>query len=261
MQAPEPIDDVEFEVGSLDLRPTSQRASRHALGRQWHLILAVITIALAVIAPLASLDSTRAAVTRLLPTPVPTEASALVILTTGNAATDIAPAAWNILRARPLRLPALPPGAACPAAQGQSVHASFGAAIGDGPVYIVGMGTDGVLHAVRPAAGSRGAAAWGYQFSLFIIDPRYQGPVLARGGQIDGGQRLLFNGGLDQLNGFSPKTITLLSQLRLESGPGFGAPWPNFPADLRMVTPGCYAIQVDGATFSEVIIFRVDFGA
>lgn len=258
MQPPVPTDDADFEVGSLDTRP----ARRHVLGRPWHMILAVLTLALAVILPLASLDTTRAAVAGLLPTPVPipTNASTLVILTMGNAKTDIPPTVWNTLRARPVRLPMLPPGAVCPAAQGRAVHASYGPAIGDGPVYIVGMGTDGVLHAVRPAAGSRGAAAWGYQFTLFVIDPNYQGPILARGAQIDGGHPLLFNGGLDQLNGFSPETITLLSQLRLESGPGFGLPWPTFPSDLRMLTPGCYAIQLDGATFSEVIIFRVAFG-
>ncbi len=256
MQPPEPTDDADFEVGSLDTRP----AHRHVLGRRWRMALAVMTIALAMIAPLASLDTTRAAVAGLLPTPTPTSEPSLVILTTGNVETDIAPAVWNALRARPVRLPMLPQGAICPAAKGYTVHASYGPAIGDGPAYVVGMGTDGVLHAAGPAAGSRGAAAWGYQFTLFVIDPTYQGPVLARGAQIDGGHSLLFNGGLDQLDGFSPETITLLSQLRLESGPKFGLPWPTFPVDLRMLTPGCYAIQMDGVTFSEVIIFRVAFG-
>jgi hypothetical protein len=168
------------------------------------------------------------------------------------------------LRARPLRLPAIPPGAACPAAPGKSVHETFGPAIGDGPAYIVGMGTDGVLHAVGPARGSQGAAAWGYQFAMFIIASSYEGPVLARGARLDGAHldgayTLLFNGGLDQLSGFSPMTTTLLSQLRLEGGPAFGAPWPTFPTYLRMQAPGCYAVQLDGVAFSEVIIFRVDF--
>lgn len=256
MQPPEPTDDADFEVGSLDTRPEH----RHALGRPWRVALAALAMAIAVILPLASLDSTRSAVADLLPTPSPTSGRSLEILTMGNAKTDIPPAVWTALRARPVRLPTLPPGATCPAAQGHTVHASYGPAIGDGPAYIVGMGTDGILHAVRPSAGSRGAAAWGYQFTLFVIDPNYQGAVLARGAQIDGSHPLLFNGGLDQLNGFSPETITLLSQLRLESGPGFGLPWPTFPSDLRMLTPGCYAIQLDGATFSEVIIFRVAFG-
>ncbi len=255
MQPPESIDDAEFEVAPLDISPIR----KHALGRRWHIALAVVAIALAIVLPLASLDSARAAVVGLLPTPTPTDEPSLII-TTGNAHTDIAPAVWSALRDRPVRLPTLPPGASCPAAEGRSVHAGYGAASGDGPAYIVGLGADGVLHAVRPAAGSRGAAAWGYQFTLFVIDPTYQGPVLARGGQIDGSHPLLFNGGLDQMNGFSPQTVTLLSQLRLESRPDFGAPWPTFPAYLRMLEPGCYAIQLDGVTFDEVIIFRVMFG-
>ncbi|HEX8982637.1 MAG TPA: hypothetical protein VF792_07705 [Ktedonobacterales bacterium] len=255
MQPPELTDDTDFEVGSLDPRP----AYRHALGRRWHVTLALVAIALAVVLPLATLDSTRAAVVSLLPTPTSTNEPSLII-TTGNAATDVAPAVWNALRNRPVRLPALPSSATCPTSEGRAVHDGYGAASGDGPAYIVGLGADGVLHAVRPAVDSSGAAAWGYQFTLFVIDPVYQGPLLARGAQINGSHPLLFNGGLDQASGFSPQTITLLSQLRLESGPAFGAPWPTFPAYLRMLEPGCYAIQIDGVTFSEMILFRIVFG-
>jgi hypothetical protein len=51
-----------------------------------------------------------------------------------------------------------------------------------------------------------------------------------------------------------------LRQLRIERAPDLGSPWSNWSAYLRMQAPGCYAIQLDGTTFSEVIVFRVVFG-
>ncbi len=257
-------DDGELEVTSLDIPPMRLPfAWRIALSRRGRVALTVCAIALAIIAPLVSLNSTRAAIADLRPTPAPameTNASLTIVSVATGATADVAPAAWAALRARPLRLPTLDPGVACPAAAGRTVQQTFGPAIGDGPVYIVGMGTDGVLQAAGPASHGQGIAAWGDQFSIFIIAPTYSGPALARGQQIDGSHPLLFNGGLDQLNGFEATTPTLLSQLRLEGGPAFGAPWANFPVLLRMQAPGCYAIQIDGVTFSEVIVFRVVFG-
>ena len=50
------------------------------------------------------------------------------------------------------------------------------------------------------------------------------------------------------------------NQLRLAGAPAYGEPWPNFPAYLRIQAPGCYAIQLDGDTFSEVVVFSVTFG-
>lgn len=251
------LDEAELEVSSLGATPTPARR----LSRRWHVALAVCALLLAVVAPLASGDSARALIGRLIATPTPTAETnaAVTIVNVATTRADLAPGDWDTLRARPLRLPTLPPGAACPAAAGRTVHEGYGPAIGDGPVYIVGMGVDGVLHAVGPTPGAKDVTAWGYQFAIFIISPSYAGPVLARGERLGGGRPLLFNGGLDQLTGFSPTTPILLRQLRMEGDPAFGSPWPSFPADLRMQAPGCYGIQLDGATFSEVIIFRVAF--
>jgi hypothetical protein len=265
MWPPDQADDGGLEVTPLDGRAAQRlHARRFTLGRRGRVALAVCAIALAVLAPLASLPSIRAAFAGLFPTPTPptvVENASLSIVSVSTAATtDIAPSAWARLRARPLRLPSLAPGATCPAAQGRVVQPGFGPAIGDGPAYIVGMGTDGVLQATGPAQQGPGSATWGGQFTMFVIAPHYHGPVLARGHQLDGSHALLFNGGLDQLNGFDQSTPTLLSQLRLDGDPAYGAPWPNFPALLRMQAPGCYGIQLDGDTFSEVMVFRVVFG-
>jgi hypothetical protein len=139
------------------------------------------------------------------------------------------------------------------------VQAGYGPAIGDGPAYIVGMGTDGVLHAGAPTSGVQGAGAWGNGFVMFIIAPAYTGPVLARGQQLDGAHQMLFNGGIDQKSGFTSATPTLLRQMRLEGGSAFGAPWATWLSYLRMQAPGCYGIQFDGMDFHEIIVFRVVF--
>ena len=258
-------DESELEVTPLDARMVQRlRGPRFALGRQGRVALAICAIALAIIAPLLSLTSTRSAIAALLaasrPTPTATANPALTIVNVSTNITDIAPTAWNKLRARPVLLPTLDAGVACPAAQGRAVEPAFGPAIGDGPAYIVGMGTDGVLHATAPIAHGKGSATWGSQLAIFIIAPSYNGPVLARGHQLDGSHPLLFNGGLDQMQGFDQTTPTLLSQLRLEGSPAYGAPWPNFASYLRMQAPGSYGIQLDGDTFSEIVVFRVVFG-
>lgn len=269
MRSPDETEDGGLELTPLDARPMARRGGRWPrLGRRWRVALAVCVIVCAVAVPLLSLSPTRGAIGALFagsPTPIdfasPT-ASAITITDVSSGGSDIAPGVWDSLRARPLTLPNLAPGAACPAAQGRSVQAGFGPAIGAGPVYIVGMGTDGVLHAVGPTPGdTRGVGSWGYQFSLFIIAPKYNGPVLARGAQLDDGRPLLFNGGIDQQKGFSFTTPTLLREMRMEGGADFGAPWANWMSYLRMQTPGCYGIQFDGETFHETVIFSVTFAS
>ena len=257
-------DDDELEVTPLDVRVAHRvRARQFTLGRRGRIAMAACALALAVIAPLLSLTSTRAGIAALLarptPLPTPTANASLTIVEIATTTTDIAPSAWNALRARPLLLPTFDPGAACPAAPGRTVNQAFGPAIGDGPSYIVGMGTDGVLHATAPTPHGTGSSTWGSQFALFIIAPSYHGPVLARGHQLNGPNPLLFNGGLDQMSGFDQTTPILLTQLRMEGNPAYGAPWPTFASYLRMQAPGCYGIQLDGDTFSELVIFRVAF--
>lgn len=264
-------DDDELERSPLDTRPQRQAslekrwAWADAHGRRWRVGLAVGAIALAVLAPLVALSSTRSAIVGLFPAPTPTATPAtnatLSIVNVPDTPTHgITAAAWNTLRARPLRLPTIAPGGVCAADHGRVVQSGFGSAAGEGPAYIVGLGTDGAIRATGPTPGAQSSRAWGNEFVIFIIAPSYRGPVLVRGHQVDGPHALLFNGGLDQTNGFDQTTPTLLGQLRLAGDPAYGAPWPNFPAYLRLQAPGCYAIQMDGATFSEVVVFRVTFG-
>ncbi len=160
---------------------------------------------------------------------------------------------WQALEARPLRLPGLPPGAACPVASGGPVSPDFGPALGDGPVYPVGggvllFGYEGVF------AGSE----WGGQKVLWVSSPAYQGPALVRGAQLDGPNELRFEG-----DSAPERELRLWPDGNAEDpwpspSPGWAYGWRGRPSYTRVRAAGCYAYQVDGLGLSEVIVFRAE---
>jgi hypothetical protein len=78
----------------------------------------------------------------------------------------------------------------------------------------------------------------------------YQGPVLIRGRELGGSGAVGFGEGrtpYDELQ-------LLESGQGAPSVPGGGRAWLSF---TRVRSPGCYAYQVDGTSFSSVIAFRV----
>jgi hypothetical protein len=144
---------------------------------------------------------------------------------------------WSALR-RPLHVPHLEPGAACPVSHSdRSIDfARFGIArgIGPGPAYPIGM-PRGVL-AVSPATDG---GAWAAQKVLWFVDPSYHGPVLVRGRRLDGPGLVRFDRG-----------VLPAAELRLASGT------TERPSFTRLRALGCYAYQIDGVGFSRVIVFR-----
>lgn len=160
------------------------------------------------------------------------------------------PDIWEAFRARPLRLPRVAPGAACPRTPGEEISAAFGPALGDGPVYPVGLGAEGVLSFVYPPDPRSGFAGseWGGQKVLWVSSPAYQGPALIRGRQVDGPNELRFERGVNP-----PDELRLAE----EGGAVMGEPgWRQWPSYTRLRAPGCYAYQVDGLDFSYVVIFE-----
>jgi hypothetical protein len=82
---------------------------------------------------------------------------------------------------------------------------------------------------------------WGPAKVLWFIDPSYRGgQVLVRGRQLDGARNIGFGGG------YQPTFELKLSGTL------------DIPSTARFTAPGCYALQVDGTTFSETIVFRVE---
>jgi hypothetical protein len=157
---------------------------------------------------------------------------------------------WVPLR-RPLHLPKLAPGAACPVSRVDGRIAwtrinTFGAGIGSGPVY-PGLGDHGGLLVASP---SEYGGPWHGEKVFWYIRPSYRGPVLVRGRRLDGPQSLGFNGRK------RPDP-----ELRIE--PGETVTWTGQPAGSRGVpsgvrvrAPGCYGLQIDGTNFSRVVVIR-----
>jgi hypothetical protein len=154
---------------------------------------------------------------------------------------------------RPLHLPALAQGTPCPVSQvDQSVDFySFGIAqgLGDGPVYPVGLAS-GTLTLV-PAVNFS-SKLWGGQKVLWFVLPSYTGPVLIRGGRLDppGGDVRFDRGNVPSKQLLIDHTTAVPGGVSPPQGTRYR------PSYTRLKAPGCYAYQVDGATFSEIVVFR-----
>lgn len=155
---------------------------------------------------------------------------------------------------RPLHLPQLAARSPCPVSKvDRSVpfarRFGVGAGIGKGPAYPVGLPTGELQLAPAKNFDSR---AWAGQKVLWFVLPSYRGPVLVRGARIDGPGRVRFQRG---------DVPPLSLRIPLDASTGSpGQPVPRgtryLPSYTRVRGPGCYAYQVDGTSFSRVVVFR-----
>ena len=155
---------------------------------------------------------------------------------------------WRGLVRRPLHVPALPAGSPCPATEAQgtlgergNVDASMSPAFGPGPAYPT-------LFSEAGRARLNYLKSWGYEgwdgTKLLWTVPRYYGPYIVRGRQLDGDGQLRFDWG-------PTWSGRLHEELRLVG------PYPRLnPAATFLRGPGCYAYQVDGRGFSYLIVFE-----
>lgn len=170
--------------------------------------------------------------------------------------------AWQSLQQRPLHLPTLTLETPCPTTYGQEIQPAYGIGLGNGPVYAVffgGIHSDNVYGVVEYGDAQTfgdGTSDWGGVKVLWVIKPPYRGPVLIRGGRLDGSSPMRFNGGLDQQDYLDFSDQGLLSELRLTGAIDYDSPWPGWTTYTRLQAPGCYAYQVDGLTFSYLITFK-----
>jgi hypothetical protein len=124
--------------------------------------------------------------------------------------------------------------------------------IGDGPLYAVSLlslARSGVLPFEYPPGrnGLFRGSSWGGQVLKWIGDAAYTGPALIRGRQLDGPHRLGFGSGK-------------IPYSEMQLAPGKGDPavggWRGWGGYARFRAAGCYGVQVDGTSFSEVIVFK-----
>jgi hypothetical protein len=151
-----------------------------------------------------------------------------------------------------MHLPHIVAGTRCPvSAPVRKVDPNESAAVGPGPIYAFSIWRRRtVMPFVLPSPALFGGSAWGGQILKWIGAPSYHGPVLIRGSKLTG------PGGL----GFGDGTVPL-AEIDVPGGRAGGVGmnpdgWRLWPGYARLRSPGCYGLQVDGTTFSEVIIFQ-----
>jgi hypothetical protein len=154
-----------------------------------------------------------------------------------------APASATAFIAPPLRLPEAAPGAVCPVAEARTWDGpgQAGRVLGDGPVHpIADYFRDGSVLELRP--GDRQPDGT-YEKKVRWIGAGYSGPVLVRAARIDvpGAAGVTFSYTGEKRDGGHYAYLTREDN--------------DLPATTTVAGPGCYAYQVDGATFSVTIVF------
>jgi hypothetical protein len=161
----------------------------------------------------------------------------------GVAAKPVGTAAATLL-SRPVRLPSIAAGSACPVTPIAHLTTAVTDPRGKGPLYFGGP---------MPKGG------FPFNKTVYTTVGGAPGPILLRGGRIDGAGRLKFSG--------SPANLSERAEIPPATGgePGSGSsafylavldPGPDNALYVYPSTPGCYAVQVDAPTFEEVIVVQ-----
>lgn len=160
------------------------------------------------------------------------------------------------LSRRPIELPVMGANAACMGTSSKDLGAAA-------PNYGFGLGP-GYLS---------GQIAWysNGQVAILMVDPRYPGPLLVRGVQLGGEPSTITLAGFDaalpmivdkeRMHGVNVVTAVPMSSagLFLEAVPPSSF-WRASIGTLSTAGPGCFGLQMDGDTFTELIVFPVEPG-
>jgi hypothetical protein len=150
---------------------------------------------------------------------------------------------------RPLHLPHLKLGRRCPVSPSR-VWTSEQRLNGRGPVYLVGVGgaPGGTIDVGMAFPDSMG---WFGQKTPWAIDRSYDGPLLVRARRI--GKR----GAVRFARGYGDHLPELYWPAGVDQG---SPPDPKFrflASTTLFRAAGCYAFQLDGTSFSKIIVARV----
>jgi hypothetical protein len=154
------------------------------------------------------------------------------------------------LLARPLHFPSLQPGESCPATAGATVSNSFfsGVALGNGPVRVL-IANRGDLVQGGANLGTTNAPGWLALQTLWFAMPGYDGPFVVRAKRLGENGPIEVQPGQTGLEpGSGPLVVPAGPTLNTMDG------FRTMPSSTWVTSAGCYAWQVDGRNFSEVIV-------
>jgi hypothetical protein len=155
---------------------------------------------------------------------------------------------------RPLSLPSIGPDGACPADTPVKRFQSTNAVIGRGPAYLNAGNSGNTLTVYNPAPlrFQSTAPGWGVGVLKVALKPTFRGPYVLRGGRIDSPGLMGFSGPA----GVRPYSALQIPP-RAKTPPALDVVWSG--GYVYVTEPGCYAVQMDGPSFSYAIVFRAIF--
>lgn len=253
---PEPAN--RFELGR-DARRLAQRLRRR---RRVTTSTVVVLAAVGVAIPVADLSNQNGTeTTRLGQAAHPSDSSSTPATRIG-CGNNCDPTTVLAALERPLELPILAPGEACPVSPKQHFAGGAGfsgrfTARGTGPLFMVP-----VSEQTSPLTLHSDSGGWASSKVIFVFGEDYGGPLLVRGDRIDGLGELGFAHYLGAVGypgsgaGDGRAHPTLLYVRGGLDAPSSRA-LASQPSGIYAKSSGCYAIQVDGQGFSETLVFRV----
>jgi hypothetical protein len=143
-----------------------------------------------------------------------------------------------------LHFPVLRAGQRCPISRGTPFNNSYfgGVARGAGPVRVLAGNRRGIAELINPTS----APPWLALKTLWFSLPAYQGPFVIRAERVGRPGPVALGEG------------PVVGPLVVPPGPTLNSylAWRTVPGGLWVKSPGCYAWQVDGLGFSEIIVVR-----
>lgn len=167
------------------------------------------------------------------------------------------PDPWAAL-ARPLQLPRIEPGDACPTTTSTMDLEGIGPILGDGPIYPAFLGPDGIFSLGQQVSGNQpqqidGRDWWGKK-TLWVSDDPVRGIGLVRAGRIDAdGEVWFYPGNLREYVGEMRLTVEAWVY-----GPDTPGGWREWNSGVFFADPGCYAFRIDGEDFTDIVVVQVE---
>lgn len=161
---------------------------------------------------------------------------------------------------RPLALPTLAPGQSCPVSTPHTVTRNIAPVLGSGPVYFAAGAPNPADRSTTtmPFPVNEVHIAWGTGWSAaktpIVMKKAFRQPLLLRGARIDAPGELGFTGNVGR------RPIAAMQF----PATGYKIPLGSYKAhslNIWATAPGCYALQIDGTSFTTVVTFRVAFTA